>query len=98
MPHVGEELHGGRSKGVVLGKLELGGEHAPFKGRAFGALDKAFPVEEVVFGNGTGSDAFRRVVREGAVFLEEAAVGGGLSHGGVGLEGGGLQRDSGKLM
>lgn len=39
-------------------------------------------MEEVVFRDGAGGDAFGRVVCEGAVFLEEAAVGGGLGHGG----------------
>lgn len=37
-------------------------------------------MEEVVFRDGAGGDAFGRVVCEGAVFLEEAAVGGGLGH------------------
>jgi len=37
-------------------------------------LDEGLPVQEVVFGDGTGGDSFRGVVGEGAVFLEEAAV------------------------
>lgn len=39
-------------------------------------------MQQVVLGDGAGGDAFGRVVCEGAVFLEEAAVGGGLGHGG----------------
>lgn len=84
MPDFGEELHGRRRERVVLGELELGGEDAALKGGALGTLDEAFPEEEVVFGDGAGGDAFGGVVGEGAVFLEETAVGGGLSHGGVG--------------
>lgn len=80
MPHVGQKLHRRRRQRIVLWKLELGWEHAALKGRSFGALDETFPVEKVVFRDGAGGDAFGRVVCEGAVFLEEAAVGGGLGH------------------
>lgn len=82
MPHVGEKLHRRRRQRIVLGKLELCGKNAALKGSSFGALDEAFPVQQVVLGDGAGGDAFGRVVCEGAVFLEEAAVGGGLGHGG----------------
>lgn len=82
MPHVGEELHGRRSKGIVLGELELGGEDTALEGGALGALDEALPVQEVVLGDGAGGDALGGVVGEGAVLLEEAPVGGGLGHGG----------------
>lgn len=80
MPHVGEELHRRRRERVVLGELELGGEDAALKGRALGALDEALPAQQVVLGDGAGGDALGGVVGEGAVFLEEAAVGGGLGH------------------
>lgn len=86
MPHVGEELHRRRRERVVLGELELGGKHAALERRALGALDQAFPAEQVVLGDGAGGDALGRVVGEGAVFLEEAAVGGGLRHGEAGGE------------
>lgn len=87
VPHVGEELHGRRRERVVLGEFQLGGEDAAFKGRALGALDEAFPVEEVVLGDGAGGDALGGAVCEGAVFLEEAPVGGGLGHGAGGEKG-----------
>lgn len=80
MPHVGQKLHRRRRQRIVLWELELGWEHTALKGRPLGALDETFPVEEVVFRDGAGGDAFGRVVCEGAVFLEEAAVGGGLGH------------------
>lgn len=82
MPHIGEKLHRRRRQRIVLGKLELCGKDAALKGSSFGPLDEAFPVQQVVLGDGAGGDAFGRVVCEGAVFLEEAAVGGGLGHGG----------------
>lgn len=87
VPHVGEELHGRRRERVVLGEFQLGGEDAAFKGRALGALDEAFPVEEVVLGDGAGGDALGGAVCESAVFLEEAPVGGGLGHGAGGETG-----------
>lgn len=82
VPHVGEELHGRRRERVVLGEAQLGGEDAALKGCALGALDEALPVQQVVLGDGAGGDALGGVVGEGAVLLEEAAVGGGLGHGG----------------
>ena len=47
---------------VITGKLEFGGKYAALKGGAFGPLDQAFPVQKVVFGDGTSGDAFRWVV------------------------------------
>lgn len=82
MPHVSEKLHRRRRQRIVLGELELCGKHSALKGSSLGALDEAFPVQQVVLGDGAGGDAFGRVVCESAVFLEEAAVGGGLGHGG----------------
>lgn len=76
MPHVGQKLHRRRRQRVVLWEFQLGREDAALKGRSFGALDETFPVEEVVFRDRAGGDAFGRVVCEGAVFLEEAPVGG----------------------
>lgn len=81
MPNVDEELHGWRRERVVLGEPQLGGEDAALKGRVLGTLDQTLPVEEVVLGAGAGGDAFGRVVGEGAVLLQETAVGGGLGHG-----------------
>lgn len=86
VPHVGEELHRGRGEGVVFGELELGGEDAAFEGRAFGALDQGLPVQEIIFRDGAGGDAVRGVVREGAVLLEETAVGCALRHGRIAQE------------
>lgn len=83
VPHIGEEAHGGRGERVVLGELQLGREDAALKGGLLRTLDEAFPVEEIILGHRAGGDAFRGVVCEGAVFLEEAPVGGGLGHRGV---------------
>ena len=80
MPDLAEELHGRRGEGVVLGEAQLGGEDAAFERGAFGTLDQRFPVQEVVFRDGAGGDAFWRVVGQGAVFLEEPPVRGGLCH------------------
>lgn len=76
MEDVGEKLHRWGRQRIVLGELELRGEDAALKGGSFGALDEALPVQEVVFRDGAGGDALGGVVCEGAVFLEEAAVGG----------------------
>ena len=43
MPHIRQELHLWRRKGIVLGELKLGGEHAALKWCAFWPLDKSFP-------------------------------------------------------
>lgn len=85
MPDVGEETHGWWGERIVLWELELGGEDAAFKRGALWTLDEAFPVEEVVFGDGAGRDAVWRVVGQGAVFLKEAPVGGRLGHDGIAL-------------
>lgn len=88
MKHVADKLHRRRCQRVVTREAQLGGEDPTFKGRAFGPLDQRFPVQEVVFRHGAGGDAFGGVVGEGAVLLEEAAVGGGLRHAGGCLFGG----------
>ncbi len=75
MPHLAQKLHRRRREGVVFWETQLGGEYAALKGRALGPLDECFPVKKVVFGYRTGGDALGRVVGEGAVFLQEAAVG-----------------------
>ncbi len=84
VPDIAEKLHRRRRQRIVLGKLELGGEDAALKGRALGALDQALPAQDVVLGHGAGGDALGRVVGEGAVLLEQAALGGRLRHGGRG--------------
>ena len=76
MPHVGEEAHRWRGKRIVLWKLELSGENTAFERCAFWSLDEAFPVQEVVFCDGACGDALWGIVGEGAVLLEETAVGG----------------------
>ena len=75
MPHLPQEPHTRRRKRVIFWKLEFGREDSAFERRAFGTLDEGLPVEEVVFGDGTGGDAVRGIVGEGAVFLEETALG-----------------------
>ena len=80
MPHVCNELHAWRSERVVLGKLELSGENTSLEGGSLGPLDKAFPVEKVVFRHRAGGDTFRRVVGESSVLLEEATMCSRLSH------------------
>lgn len=82
MKHVADKLHRRRRQRVVAREAQLGSEDAPLEGRAFGPLDERFPVQKVVFGDGAGGDALGGVVGEGAVLLEEAAVGGGLRHAG----------------
>lgn len=74
MPDVHEELHARGRKRVVLWELQLSGEDAALERRVFGALDEAFPVEEVVLGDGAGGDAVRGIVGQSAVLLEEAPV------------------------
>ena len=81
MPYVGQEAHRGRRMRVVLRESQLGGEHAALKWRALGALHERLPAQQVILGHGTGGDAVGRVVRQGAVLLEEAAMSGRLGHG-----------------
>lgn len=85
MPDVGEEAHRGRGERVVLGEFELGREDAALEGGALGPLDEALPVQHVVLGDGPGGDALGGVVGEGAVLLEQPALGGGLGHEGRAL-------------
>jgi hypothetical protein len=80
MPDVGEEAHRWWCERIVLRELELGGEHAALEGSALRTLNQTLPVEEVIFGDGTSSDAIWWVIGEGAVFLKEPPVGGGRSH------------------
>ena len=80
VPHLAQEPHRRWRQWVVLREFQLGREDAPLEGRPLRTLDKRFPVEEIVFGHGAGSDAFWGVVCEIAVFLEEAALGGSGRH------------------
>jgi len=80
MPDFAQEPHAGRRERVVFWEFQLGWEDAAFEGGALGTLDEGFPVQEVVFGDGAGGDAFGRVVGQGAVFLEQTALGGCRSH------------------
>lgn len=75
MKYIPQKLHARRHMRVIVRELKFGREHAALKGRALGPLDQAFPVQQVVFGDGARGDAFGWVVGEGAVFLEEAALG-----------------------
>lgn len=88
MPHVSEEPHGWRGKRIVLGELELGGKDTALERSALGALDKALPVKQIVFGDGASGDALGWVVGERAILLEQTAVGGRLRHdaGSAGIE------------
>jgi hypothetical protein len=45
VPHIGEELHCWRSKGIVLGKLELGGKNTAFERRTLWPLYQGLPVQ-----------------------------------------------------
>jgi hypothetical protein len=72
MPNIRDELHLRRREGIVLGKLELGGENTAFEWCAFGALDERFPEEHVVFRDGAGGYALGRIGGEGFVLFEEA--------------------------
>jgi hypothetical protein len=49
VPHIGKEAHRWRGKRIVLWKLELSGKDTALEGSTLGALDEAFPVEEIVF-------------------------------------------------
>jgi hypothetical protein len=79
MPHICNKLHFRRCKRIVLWETEFSGEDAAFKRGAFGALDERFPDEHVVFVDGAGGYAFRRIVGERAILFEET-FGGGGSH------------------
>jgi hypothetical protein len=74
MPQIHQKLHGWRRKRVVLRELELGGKHTALKGCVLGTLDQAFPVEDVVLGDGPCGDALWRVVCERAILLQEASL------------------------
>ncbi len=71
MPHITRELHRRRSQWIIFWEFQLRWEHATFERRATGALDQGLPDEDVVFGDGAGSYAVRRVVGQVFVFLEE---------------------------
>ena len=75
VPDIGQELHGRRRKRIVLGKLELGGEHATLERSPFRALNQSLPVEEIIFGYRPSRDSFWGVIREGPILLEQAAMG-----------------------
>ena len=72
MPHLPHEPHAGRTKRIVFGELQLGGEDPPLVGRALGALDQCFPEEDVVFAYGTGGYSVGGRLGEELVFVEEA--------------------------
>lgn len=81
MPDFAQELHFGRTKWIVFGKLEFGGEDTSLKGCVFGPLDQGFPGEDVVFGDGTSGYAVRWGGGEEAVFVEEPFGSYGCGHG-----------------
>ena len=70
-----QELHARRCERIVFGKLEFGRKHTAFEWCAFRSLDECLPMQEVIFGHGTGSDAIRWVIGERAVLLKKPAVG-----------------------
>lgn len=72
MPHVTFKLHRRRRERVVPWEGERGREHAAFKRCPLGALDQAFPVEQVVFVARTGDNAVGTVGAEVAVFGQES--------------------------
>jgi len=63
MPHLGNKLHLGRRKRIVLWKAQFSGEDAAFKRRVFWALDQRFPDEHVIFVYGSGGYTLGRVRR-----------------------------------
>lgn len=75
MKHIPQKLHARRHMRVIIRKFQLCWEHAALERGPLGPLDQAFPMQEVVFGDGARGDAFRWVVGEGAVFLEETTLG-----------------------
>lgn len=62
MPDIHQELHTRRCKRIILRELELSGEDTAFEGRVLRTLNEAFPVEEVVFGDGAGGYAVGGVI------------------------------------
>ena len=72
MPHTAQEAHRRRHERVVFGELQLRGEDAAFIWSPLGTENHGFPDEEVVFVDGAGGDAIRRVGGEVFVLLEEA--------------------------
>lgn len=84
VPNVTRKLHDRRHERVVLGELDLGGENASFIWRALGTLYEGFPEEQVVFVDGAGGDAIRRILREMSVLLKEPLGGNGV-HGALEL-------------
>lgn len=71
MPHVRQELHLGRRKGVVFGELELCWEYPAFEWGALWPLDQSFPQKHVIFSDGASGYAFWWIRGEGFVFFEE---------------------------
>ena len=80
MPDLAQKPHTGRIQGIILGKLQLGGEDAAFEGSTVGTLDESFPEEDVVFGDGAGGYAVGGRGGEGFVFVEETAGGDAGGH------------------
>jgi len=78
MPEIAQELHRRRHERVVFGELELGWEDASFVWRAFGALNKCFPDEQVILADGAGGDAVGWVGGEVLILLEEPLGGDGV--------------------
>lgn len=57
MPHLPQKPHTRRRQRIILWKLQFGWEDAAFERCTFRTLDKSFPIEEIIFGDRTGSDA-----------------------------------------
>jgi hypothetical protein len=74
MPHLPKEPHTWRRKRIILRKLQLSGKQTAFERCSLGSLNQRFPVEQVVFGDGSGGDAFWGIVGQGAVFLQQATL------------------------
>jgi hypothetical protein len=78
--HLPQKFHRRWRQRIIPREFKLGGENAALERRAFGPLDQGLPVQEVVLAYRPRRDAFRRVVCQGAIFLEETAVGCRLCH------------------
>ncbi len=74
MPHLALELHRWRRERVVAREGQRGREDAALERHALGALDHAFPVEEVILMPWPRDDALGAVDAEVAVLGQQTFV------------------------
>ena len=81
VPHAtSDKFHRRRAQGVVSWELQLCCENAALEGGFFWALNQGFPIEHVIFGDGTGGDTLWWVGGEVLVFVEKALLSDGGRH------------------